>query len=131
MTLTGFALNNNGGLSIDAGVLSTDAAIGGTGSITIGSAGAATLQYRGASATVSKAISLAEGGGTFDVTQSGTAYTLSGVVSGVGTADEVGSGALFCPATTTTRAERRSRAGHCFANGQTGRTRGRVRARWR
>lgn len=94
VTISGVALNNTGGLNIDEGVLSTNAGIGGSGVISLGSAGAATLEYRGANATVSRAISLDSAGGTFGVTNAATTYTLSGVVSGIGVLNKTGAGTL-------------------------------------
>jgi fibronectin-binding autotransporter adhesin len=101
-------------------VLSTDAAIGGSGPINIGADANATLQYRGATATVSRAISLAEGGGTFDVTQSGTAYTLSGVVSGIGLLTKSGPGTLVLSGINDYQGGTTISGGTLLANGQTG-----------
>jgi autotransporter-associated beta strand protein len=86
VTITGVALNGTGGIAIDQGTLSTDSAIetgaGGTDVLTLGTSGAATLQYRGATAAMGKPVTLGEAGGIVDVTQAGTTYTLSGVISG-------------------------------------------------
>jgi autotransporter-associated beta strand protein len=101
VSITGVALNNTGGLNIDEGVLSTNAGIGGSGTVRLGNVGAATLQYTGASATVSRAVTLDSAGGTFGVTTAGTTYTLSGAVSGVGNLTKTGAGSLALSGTNT------------------------------
>lgn len=94
VTITGVALNNTGGLAIEEGILSTDSAIVGSGEISFGLNGNSTLQYRGATATVNRPVTLGEGGGTIDVTQASTLYTFSGVVSGIGSFTKTGPGIL-------------------------------------
>jgi autotransporter-associated beta strand protein len=94
VTITGVALNGTGGLNIDEGTLSTDSGIGGSGIIRIGNVAAATLEYRGAAATVSRNITLDTFGGNVGVSATGGIYTLSGVLSGNGTLTKSGVGTL-------------------------------------
>ena len=106
VTITGVNLNNSGGLAIDAGVLSTNAAIVGSGAFTFGTNGGGatngTLQYRGATAAVSRALTLNDGGGTFDITELATIYTLSGAIGGTGSLTKIGPGILDLTAANST-----------------------------
>lgn len=67
----------------------------GTGSLILGSAGTSgTLQYTGLTATTNRPITLEGSGGALEVTQAGTTFTQTGIMSGAGGFTKTGSGTM-------------------------------------
>lgn len=97
VTLDKVSLNGTGGLSIEEGVLSTNAAIGATGTLSFGTNGAGatagTLRYTGPTGTLNKPGLINDGGGTIEVADA-TALTYAGVADGTGALTKAGNGTL-------------------------------------
>src|SRR5438445_4575066 len=112
-TLTLSGTNTFGGaLTIQSGTLSiatinnasSNGVLGNSATaVTLGGSGTTgTLLYTGSTASSTKTFTMATGGtGVFDVTNSGTTLTLSGVIGGSGNLTKAGSGTLTLSGTNT------------------------------
>ncbi|QDU31658.1 Hemolysin, chromosomal [Anatilimnocola aggregata] len=103
VTITGVPLNNTGGLNIQEGVLSTNAAIITTSAGSLGTATTAgTLRLTSTGAlTYAKPFSINAGGGVIDVPSAAASHTLSGVLSGAGPLTKVGAGTITLSAASS------------------------------